>query len=99
MWQLFGPAGTKLKTIGGVYLTGDWQLPTVDSIIRNTDGYCLSANDKTDVHVVLENNDPGRCHEWEITATDSIGFFSIKSLSYGKFLYARDSNNLLLEGI
>ena len=94
-------AGKNLQTIGGANLTGEWELPTEGfvGIIRNTDGYCLRANDKTDVHVVLENNDPERCHKWEITATDSVGFFSIKSLSYGKFLYARDSNNLLLEGI
>ena len=100
MWQLFGPAGKNLQ-MGGANLTGEWQLPTEGfvGIIRNTDGYCLSANDKTDVHVVLENNDPGRCHQWERSHTDSLGFFTLKSLRYGKFLYARDSSNLLLEGM
>ena len=100
MWQLFGPAGKNLQTIGGANLTGDWQLPTEGSIgiIRNMT-HCLSAIDKTDVHLVLENNDPGRCHKWERSHTDSVGFFALKSLSYEKFLYARDSSNLLLEGM
>ena len=94
-------AGTTLANEAGVTLTGNWQLPGVGATgtIQNTatgdNGY-LSVNANTAagsevVEEALDATDAGQ--QWERSAEDVSGYFTLKNPTSDKFLTAATTNN------
>ena len=99
--------GKKLSNKLGVTLTGNWELPSIgtNGTIRNTDsgdnGY-LSTNGNIEAGSAVEEvdfdvNDGGQ--QWERSADDDSGYFTLKNPESKKFLYGHNTPNMLtIEG-
>ena len=96
---------TELSNLAGITLTGNWELPApgTTGTIQNTDtGMYLSVNDNTDdgsevVEEALDDADVGQ--QWERSANDDSGFFTLKNIKSGKFLNVYNTTNILtIEG-
>ena len=98
-WKL---EGTTLSNQAGTTLTGIWQIPTVGTpgAIQNiaTGGY-LSVNANTDagsvvVEEALDSSDVGQ--QWERSANDGSGLFTLKNPNSGLFLTMKSANKLTI---
>ena len=80
----------------GITLTGKWELPTVGTpgTIQNMDsgdnGYLSTKGEivawSTVEEVALDANDGGQ--QWERSADDDSGYFTLRNQMSGKFLHA-----------
>ena len=99
--------GTTLSNQAGITLIGNWVLPNVSTpgTIQNSDigdkGY-LSTNGNTEAgsaveEVALVANDTRQ--QWERSADDDSGYFTLKNPKSGKFLTGHNPpNTLSIEG-
>ena len=99
--------GKTLSNKHGITLNGSWELPLVGTpgTIQNRDagdhGY-LSTNGNTKAgstvnEVSLVANDNGQ--QWERSADDDSGYFTLKNPKSGKFLYVNNPTEMLtIEG-
>ena len=86
--------------MAGITLTGNWEIPDANTTgtIQNTDTGYLSANaGSAVVEGALENMDDEQ--EWERSADDNSGYFTLMNPNSGKFLTGHKSPNMLtIEG-
>ena len=99
--------GTTLSNQLGITLTGNWVLPTVGTpgTIQNTyfeeNGYLSTNGNIEDGSIVeamgLVANDSSQ--QWERSADDDSGYFTLRNLESGKFLSGYNPpNTLTIEG-
>ena len=96
--------GTTLSNRHGITLTGTWVIPTVgtpgtiQNTVKGASGY-LSVNENTDAGSVvveeeLDSSDVGQ--QWETSANDGSGFFTLKNPNSGLVLTMKTANTLTI---
>ena len=95
--------GTTLSNRHGITLTGTWYIPDTgetETIKNNASGKYLSTDDYNDagseVVEVEVADDAGQ--QWERSANDDSGYFTLKNPKSGRFLYAQTPDRLTIEG-
>ena len=94
-----------MKNQAGVALNGKWQLPDggkTGTVANTNSAKYLSVNYATDpgsevVEEALDTDDPGQ--QWQRSAEDSSGYFTLKNTKSGKFLTAVSADKLTIESM
>ena len=96
----------QLKNQAGVTLNDKWLLP--DGGEKG-----IISNKNSDKYLSIKDNDPGsevveealnpntlaNAHEWQRSADDSSGYFTLKNSKSGRFLTAVTADKVTIEGI
>ena len=93
----------KLSNKAGIALTGKWKIEgrNIINAINTTKGFGVvddakAARSKVSVDETLSENDDGQ--QWEKSAVDSSGYFTLKNPNSGKFLSAITADKIIIQG-